>query len=239
MPARRQNPEAVDLASVVPTDAELAHAKSVIEAARDPTKAIASKMSCLKHWLSSTPGAAAQNPDFFSARASEREQFMTQFLVLQARDKKAKMDKTVGKWATNQKLQHETTGWKSYEWLVREEGKAKADFLIDSKALPVRPCSRTGSTKKEFAEYWYDRCETVRTMGGGHKAEVEHKTDGDEAALTFVESLMPEGMMGEPSSSAAGLAGPRPETHGAPAFEPVKVKIEQEAEDILITIIKN
>ena len=75
------------LASVVPTPEEVREAQNVIAMAADPEKAAKSKMQSMKHWLKA--GGHANNPVALESRGDLRKRYLTEFMVLQAREKSA------------------------------------------------------------------------------------------------------------------------------------------------------
>ena len=82
-------------------------------------------MGSFTHWLN-TCGGAALNPEAVAAQGDQRQQFLYDFLVFQAREKKSKLEQKVVRTATASKTGQGVSGWISWEELKREVGEEKA-----------------------------------------------------------------------------------------------------------------
>ena len=195
---------AIRLGSLMPTEAELEAARAVINAAQDPAKKLRSAMGSFTHWLN-TCGGAALNPEAVAAQGDQRQQFLYDFLVFQAREKKSKLEQKVVRSATASKTGQGVSGWISWEELKREIGEEKADLWVESKLITTRPDSRSGKSSKTLDEYFYTKVTQMDRITKEGTATVEHTDDANEESVTKFPDIMDISVLGPHMPSLPSL----------------------------------
>ena len=144
------------LASVQPSAAELEAARRLIEDSKDPAKKMASAMQSFKSWCQRA--GAKDNQEALLSSGEARKRCMMDYLVMNARHKKAKMEAVSQRSVVHHKKKSSRAGWKSYEYVKGRVGEAKLDAWLacSPPAIKTRADPRTGKDEKEMCDYWYD-----------------------------------------------------------------------------------
>ena len=157
MPRGKGKRQASSMQGLVPTEAELAEARNTLDNSGDRAKREANALASMKYWAENVEEDPVLAKNLLAAKGEERDKYLTYFLVMQGRNKKAKMaevtTKTVGQLVT----EREAKGWRDYEWMCSKVGKLKLDRWIELKVVKGRPDPKTGETTKEMQQYWWDQ----------------------------------------------------------------------------------
>ena len=162
----------------------VATSQEAAEARREMRENEASKQACFRAWLKANPDEEIQK-----SRGEQRARYLEQFLVLQARMKKAKKDKTTYHDVQTSKQEIEDIEWMTEEQMKMSLGEQKTAGILESKILKPRPCRFTGSEKPHMLEYPIskDMLRNISNDMRGTKVNVE--AEASERDITDLEQL--------------------------------------------------
>ena len=211
MPRGKGKRQASSMQGLVPTEAELAEARNTLDKSGDRAKREANALASMKYWAENVEEDPVLAKNLLAAKGEERDKYLTSFLVMQGRNKKAKMaevtTKTVGQLVT----ERDAKGWRDYEWMCSKVGKLKLDRWIELKVIKGRPDPKTGETTKEMKQYWWDQTTLFEDKFDGSKQDVTAERTGPEAAVEAIKRQSEMLEMANPSSGSdpsKGAANP-------------------------------
>ncbi|CAK0805482.1 unnamed protein product [Prorocentrum cordatum] len=175
---------------MAPTAAEVQHAKEILDRSQDPKKKERAVLASFRYYLIEK-GGGTTNPgllqDVMASKGEERKQYLLDFLVMQARDKKAKVGQTSTYKTGTDKRSHTITGWVSWKKFCDVLGEKKAELFLEKNVVTTRPCTQTGSTEKEIQEYYLKESYTDLQGMEVSTSSINHvKDDADDADLLMM-----------------------------------------------------
>jgi hypothetical protein len=196
MPAKRvPKHESVDLASIKPTDEELETVRQIV--AGDP-KIKKAKMASMSHYLKLFPDDKASN-----SRGDSRTEYMELFLVHQMRQKAGA---TLTSTFSTEANQHRFTDlhWWSEETMDKNLGQEFAKHWRESKLVPSKPNSLTGSTDPKHLEWGVPQNWERLQESDLRRLMIEHQSeDADESDMKLV---LDASVFNRPADESAGGA---------------------------------
>ena len=192
----------MSLSSVHPTPQELQAAQELFEHAKDPTKKMASTMASFKSWCQRA--GAKDNQEALQSSGEARKRFMMDYLVMNARHKKARVEAVSQRSVVHHKKNLSRGGWKSHAYVEGKVGQNKLEAWIacTPPAIKSRPDPRTGSSDKEMCDYWYDSDWEENELDDA--TGLDMKGTSVTADLDNMTSVLDSLAMGSPSASSAG-----------------------------------
>jgi len=176
--------QSAKLCEVQPTAEELRQAEAVLRDSSDKGKKERSAMASMTQYVRANGDAEA-----LGSRGEQRKAFMLSYLVLQARNKRAKLESSTKRAISNTTADQSTRGWVSYHYMVTKFGAERVEHLLTASKLKTRPCPLTGATSKELCDYEYCQEWEIATSSDNVAEEFSDSRVGDAKSYERIESM--------------------------------------------------
>ena len=127
------------LNEIKPSKEELADARRIINESAEPQKKERSLMQSMATYLKQ---AGPENPGVVDSRGGARKAYLEKYMVLQAREKKARQDQTTQRTSGSATKTRSEIGWWPYETMILRLGKARFFALLEAKKIDSKEDAR-------------------------------------------------------------------------------------------------